>query len=112
MTALPPFETILEQLNTHPETISGAQNEPNGHFQNLDFGIFSRTEIENAHGSTTSRVATLIKNEIWALQNTAIYLEFFLGVEHCCPRPHPDLQTASLALLSRPKAGFQRTGRL
>ena len=55
------IETFLEQLNTHPETISGAQNEPNGHFQNLDFSFFSRTEIENAHGSTTSRVATLIK---------------------------------------------------
>ena len=76
------IETFLEQLNTHPETISGAQNEPNGHFQNLDFPIFSRPHSGNADGSTTSRVATLIKNEIWALQNTYIYLEFFLGVEN------------------------------
>ena len=93
------IQTFLEQLNTHPETISEAQNEPNGHFKNLDFRIFTKGNAGNAPGSTTSRVSTLIKNEIWALQNTLISLEFFLGVEHCCFRPHPDLQTASLALL-------------
>ena len=71
------IETILEQLNTHPETISGAQNEPNGHFQNLDFRIFTKANRGNAPGSTTSRECMLIKNEIWALQNTYIYLDFF-----------------------------------
>ena len=60
------------ELNTHPETIPGVQNEPNRHFQNLDFRIFGKGNRGNAPGSTTSRVATLIKNEIWALQNTAI----------------------------------------
>ena len=71
------IETILEQLNTHPETISGAQNEPNGHFQNLDFPFFGKGNSVDAPGSTTSRVSTLIKNEIWTLQNTLISLDFF-----------------------------------
>ena len=44
------IETILEQLNTHPETISGAQNEPNSHFQNLDFRIFTKANSGNAPG--------------------------------------------------------------
>ena len=40
-------------------------------------------------------MSTLIKNEIWALQNTDIYLNFFWGVENWWHVPHPDSQTAT-----------------
>ena len=56
----------------HPETISELLNEPNCHFQNLDFWIFSRTPLRTAPGQTTSRVSTLLKKILWVFQNTAI----------------------------------------
>ena len=43
-------KTISEQLYTNLETISGLQNEPNCHFQNLDFRIFQKHNAGNGPG--------------------------------------------------------------
>ena len=62
------IKTILKHLNAHPETISELQNEPNSHFQNLDFWTFPRTLLRVAPGWHTSRKPTLIKNIFWTLR--------------------------------------------
>ena len=56
----------------HPEAISELLNEPNCHFQNLDFWIFSRTPLRTAPGWTTSRGEPPLKKNLWVFQNTAI----------------------------------------
>ena len=90
------IKTVLEQHNTHPETILELQNEPNCHFQNLDFWIFVRPALRTAPGWPTPRESTLIKIKIWALwypdRSQKIYSG--RGLWHA---PHPDSQTATLA---------------
>ena len=72
------IKTVLEQHNTRPETISELQNEPNSHFQNLDFWTFPRSVIRTAPGWHTSRSGTAIKIKIWALWYVDI-VSFFQG---------------------------------
>ena len=91
------IKTVPEQHNTHPETISELQNEPNCHFQNLDFWIFQRPPLRVASGWHTSCRRPLIKIKIWALWYIDIARFFFRGRKMLGPI-HTDSQTATLAL--------------